>query len=63
MDIGRLLEMRKRELEQARSEMRMMQTAFSDLQRRAGEKTMEIIGMQARVEELEGILKTTDAKD
>jgi len=63
MNIQELLEQRRRELEEARSELRMMQGAFADMQKRAGEKTVEIIGIEARVEELEGLLKVSGGGD
>jgi hypothetical protein len=63
MKISELLEQRKGELEAARGELRMMQGAFADMQKRAGEKTVEIIGIEARVEELEGLLRVSDGGD
>ena len=63
MKISELLEQRKGELEAARGELRMMQGAFADMQKRAGEKTVEIIGIEARVEELEGLLKVSGGGD
>ena len=61
MKISELLGQRKAELEAARSELRMMQGAFADMQKRAGEKTVEIIGIEARVEELEGLLRVSES--
>jgi predicted FMN-binding regulatory protein PaiB len=62
MKISELLGQRKAELEAAKSELRMMQAAFADMQKRAGEKTVEIIGIEARVEELEGLVKVSEGK-
>jgi hypothetical protein len=61
VDIAKLLHERKEELEAAKGELRMMQGAFADMQKRAGEKTVEIIGIEARVEELEGLLRVSES--